>query len=581
MSLKIVCRTFDKSKLLFTSSISPLLQRIYAARGVFSDDELHYSLSELYNYKKMKHIEHAADIIAETIINQQSIMIVGDFDVDGATSCAVAVSALKQFGAHDPRYIVPNRFEHGYGLTPEIVLKAKQFKPTLLITVDNGISSIEGVATARQHGMKVIITDHHLAGKVLPEAEAIVNPNQPGCLFPGKNSAGVGIIFYVMCAVRTALKKKGWFSKDRPFPKMATLLDLVAIGTIADVVTLDKNNRILVRQGLQRIRAGFINPGIQALIKVAKKHPGTLTTSDVAFSLAPRLNAAGRLDDMSAGIELLLESNAMRAMELARMLDRLNAERRNIEQSMQAEALDELNTLLPNKNKSLPSALCFYKSDWHQGVIGILSSRIKERTHRPVITFARDNSGLIKGSARSIPGFHIRDALADIDALHPGLLVSYGGHAMAAGLTLQEKDFVRFRQAFETVAGERLTEELLCTVILTDGSLSESELNLSTAELLCNSGPWGQHFPEPLFDDLFHIKEQKLLKNRYLKLTLTHPQSNKPVDAIFFNPDTKLWPNDNIKLARVVYQLDINEFRNKKKIQILVRHLEEAQQKTG
>ncbi|MCY4328796.1 MAG: single-stranded-DNA-specific exonuclease RecJ [Endozoicomonadaceae bacterium] len=576
MSPKIVCRTFDKSKLSFSSSVSPLLQQIYAGRGVFSDNELNHSLNQLYDYKEIKDIDKAAEIIADTIMTQGRIVIIGDFDVDGATSCALAITALRQFNATDPRYLVPNRFKYGYGLTPEIVTEAKKFRPDLLITVDNGISSIEGVEAAHQHGIKVVITDHHLPGKEVPRAEAIVNPNQNGCPFPGKNSAGVGVIFYVMCAVRTILADRGWFNEKRPLPKMATLLDLVAVGTVADVVSLDKNNRTLVWQGLQRIHAGFVCMGIYALIKVTKKQIKTLTTSDIAFSLAPRLNAAGRLDDMSIGIELLLESDLVRAMELAKQLDQLNVERRNIEQSMQAEAINELNTLFPDKNKILPAAFCFYKTSWHQGVSGIISSRIKEKTHRPVITFAQDSNGLIKGSARSVPGFHIRDALAEINTHHPGLLLSYGGHAMAAGLTLKERDFDYFKQLFVAIATKQLDETLLRAVIVTDGELNENDLNLSTAELLRNSGPWGQHFPEPLFDGVFKITTQKLLKNKHLKLTLTHTKDNKPVDAIFFNADTDCWPNDKIQLARVVYQLDINEFKNKKNLQLLVRYIEPA-----
>lgn len=574
MSLTINRRTITKSSLTFSSSVSPLLQRIYAARGVCSEDELQHSLTRMYDYRKLKGIEAAAIILSDAVVQQKHILVVGDFDADGATSSAVAITALRSFGASQPDYLVPNRFEYGYGLSPEIVDVAKKRQPDVLVTVDNGISSIEGVASAKACNMQVVVTDHHLAGKQLPEADAIVNPNQPGCPFPGKNTAGVGVIFYVMCAVRAALEKQGWFNEKRPQPNMAALLDLVALGTVADVVSLDQNNRILVHQGLQRIRAGHVRPGIQALIDVANRKNSALIANDMGFALGPRLNAAGRLDDMSVGIELLLSDDISQARELAAMLDGLNVERRAIEDSMRQEAESQLDQLSLGDESIFPAGVCLYQADWHQGVIGILASRIKEKVYRPVIAFAQADDGLIKGSARSVSGFHIRDALATIDSRFPGLLISFGGHAMAAGLTLNERDFEAFKAAFEQVASEQLSQEALTASVMTDGELSAGELTLSTAEMLRQAGPWGQNFPEPVFDGVFNVVDQKLLKDKHLKLTLTHSESNEWIDAILFNADRSLWPNHTLRVVRAVYQLDVNEFRGQRNMQMLLRHLE-------
>ena len=575
MSLTIHRRPIKEDGIAFSSSTPPLLQRIYSSRGVYSEEELQYTLSKLYDYRKLKDIEKAAEILSSAIIEKNHILIVGDFDADGATSSALAIAALHSFGATNPNYIVPNRFEFGYGLTPGIVEVAKEHQPDVLVTVDNGISSLEGVAAAKAHGMQVVITDHHLAGEQLPEADAIVNPNQPGCLFPGKNTAGVGVIFYVMCAVRALLDKQGWFSKQRSKPNMAELLDLVALGTVADVVSLDQNNRILVHQGLQRIRIGRVRPGIQALIDVTNRKNTSIVSSDMGFSLGPRLNAAGRLDDMSIGIELLLSTDIQQAKSLAVTLDELNVERRAIEESMRQEAMSKLEALsLEDEKSMLPSGVCLYQDDWHQGVIGILAARVKEKTYRPVIAFAQGDEGLIKGSARSVSGFHIRDALALINSRFPGLLIAFGGHAMAAGLTLKESDFEQFKAAFEQVASEYLSEDQLTASVVTDGDLTKDHLTLSTAEMLHTSGPWGQSFPEPLFDGVFHIVDQKLLKEKHLKLTLQHPDSSQWIDAILFNADRTIWPDQAVSRVRVVYQLDINEFRGQRNVQMLLRHLE-------
>ncbi len=575
LSLTIRRRNVTPHQNKLSSSLSPLLQRLYISRGVSDDKDLQYTLKLLYSWKKLKNINIATNIICDAIITKKRILIVGDFDADGATSCALAINALNSFGACQPDYLVPDRFQFGYGLSSEIVeLAVSSTKPDVLLTVDNGISSIEGVKTAKRHGIQVVITDHHLAGEQLPEADAIVNPNQPGCDFESKNIAGVGVIFYVMCAVRAVLANKKWFNKVRPQPNMAELLDLVALGTVADVVSLDKNNRILVHQGLQRIRAGCVRPGIQALIDITHRKNTTLTTTDIGFALSPRINAAGRLDDMSQGIELLLTTDKNKAKVLALQLDELNSERRAIENTMQQEAIVALESIKLNKQSQLPPALCFYQPDWHQGVIGIVASRIKEKTHRPVIAFAEADESLIKGSARSITGFHIRDALATINSRFPSLLTSFGGHAMAAGLTLDKNKFDIFNQIFIDIASEQLTEDQLKNSIITDGELKPEELTLSTAEMLKNSGPWGQNFPEPLFDGVFNLVDQKILKNKHLKLILTHAKCNDWIDAILFNADLKLWPSPETKQVKIAYRLEINEFRGQRSPQMILHYIE-------
>ena len=572
--MKIIRRATSPEKSSFPSTVHPLLQRIYAGRGIAANTELNYAVSNLYDYHGLKGIEEAADIISHAVVRQQNILVVGDFDADGATSSALAITALQSFCANQPDYLVPNRFEFGYGLTPEIVEVAAANSPDIIITVDNGISSIEGVQSAKEKGIKVVITDHHLAGSSLPEADAIVNPNQPDCPFPGKNTAGVGVIFYVMCAVRACLKKLNWFNDKRPLPNMAVLLDLVALGTVADVVSLDKNNRIFVYHGLERIKAGYVRPGILALIDISQRQQRTLTAGDFGFSLGPRLNAAGRLDDMSLGIELLLSKDITRARQLAVKLDELNTQRRSIEESMRIEAEDKLHKLSIKRQNTLLTGLCLYQEDWHQGIIGILASRIKEKTHCPVIAFAPSECGRIKGSARSINGFHIRDALAEIANSAPGLLCSYGGHAMAAGLTIKTEDFEHFHREFQSITKEKLNEENLMASLVTDGELKAEEHTLPVAIMLRDAGPWGQHFPEPLFDGTFRVINQKLLKNKHLKFVVTHPESNQWIDAILFNADLTCWPDASVQRAFIVYKLDINEYRGNQNIQIIVKHME-------
>lgn len=550
------------------------LARIYAARGITHVEQLGRNLKELLPDTQMKGVDRAVERLVKALETRESILIVGDFDCDGATSTAVAVLGLRMMGAAAVDYLVPNRFEYGYGLSPEIVDVAHTQNPRLLITVDNGISSVEGVARAAQLGMDVIVTDHHLAGAVLPEAAAIVNPNQPGCEFPAKSTCGVGVIFYLLIALRRTLNANGWFeSKKIVQPNLASLLDLVALGTVADVVALEHNNRTLVYQGLQRIRAGQARAGLLALIEISGRKRETLVASDLGFAVAPRLNAAGRLEDMSIGIECLLSEDDEYARELAQTLDQLNLERRGIEQEMQQQALAWLDKIHID-SESMPFGLCLYDEGWHQGVVGILASRIKERTHRPVIAFAPGDNGEIKGSARSINGLHIRDALDLIATRNPGLIRKFGGHAMAAGLTLDVDKLEIFRQQFDQVARESLREEDLNQRLETDGALSASDLTLTLAEKLREAGPWGHHFPEPLFDGTFSILQQRVVGLRHLKLVLMEPTSGQAIDAIHFNADMSVWPNEAAQQVRCVYKLDVNEFRGQKTVQLLVEYLE-------
>ncbi|MBY4676154.1 single-stranded-DNA-specific exonuclease RecJ [Marinobacterium arenosum] len=553
--------------------VHPVLARIYASRGIEDIAQLGRNLKELLPDGQIKGIDAAVNRLVQAVTGGEAMLIVGDFDCDGATSTTVAIEALRMMGAAQVDYLVPNRFEYGYGLSPEIVEVAASQQPQLLITVDNGISSVEGVARAAEYGIDVIVTDHHLPGNQLPAACAIVNPNQPGCEFIAKSTCGVGVIFYVMIALRRALSEQGWFQRIgcQP-PNLASLLDLVALGTVADVVALEQNNRTLVYQGLQRIRAGHVRPGIQALIEVSGRDHRRLVASDFGFALAPRLNAAGRLEDMSIGIECLLSPELEYARELAATLDGLNRERREIEQQMQQQALAIL-AELELAEDDLPFGLCLYQPGWHQGVIGILASRIKERVNRPVIAFAPGDDGQLKGSARSIPGFHIRDGLDAIAARRPQLLRKFGGHAMAAGLTIDADRFDEFSQAFADEVARQLSEDDLLLRVATDGELNGAQISLELAELLRESGPWGHQFPEPLFDGEFSLLQQRIVGQRHLKMVLMEPASGLALDAIHFNADTELWPDEGINRVRVVYRLDVNEFRGQRSVQLLVEQL--------
>ncbi len=599
-SRRIVRRASATAEL--SADLHPVLARLYAARAVQHADELDLSLERLLPPSALKNMDTAVALLAESLSAGQRILIVADFDADGATSCALGVRALRALGAHDVRYVVPNRFEYGYGLTPEIVAVAAQQQPDLLITVDNGISSVEGVRAAKALGLRVLITDHHLPGAELPAADAIVNPNQLGDTFPSKNLAGVGVIFYVMLALRAQLRASGWFAeKNIPEPNLAHLLDLVALGTVADVVPLDHNNRILVAQGLKRINSFLPLPqgegrgeghtipplppgegrgegraaqnklsscGIRALLEIAGRKPGNLTASDLGFVVAPRLNAAGRLTDMSLGIECLLTDNDAAAFEMAKQLDTLNRERRTIEAGMQEQALVALDKL--HLDGYLPHGLCLYDESWHQGVIGILASRIKDRVHRPVIAFAKSNDDEIKGSARSVPGLHIRDALDAVAAHHPGLLNKFGGHAMAAGLTLPRAHFEKFRIAFAEEVARHLSADDLTGKVLTDGELLAEDMTMQLAQSLRAAGPWGQGFPEPMFDGRFEVLGSRIVGEKHLRLTLRQPQG-RSIEAIAFNRAT-LQPASGSQVE-AAYRLDVNSYQGNQTLQLVIEYL--------
>ncbi|QPT15645.1 single-stranded-DNA-specific exonuclease RecJ [Serratia rubidaea] len=555
------------------AQLHPLLRRLYALRGVSEERELERSVKGMLPWQQLDGIDTAVDILQQALADGRRIMIVGDFDADGATSTALTVLALRSMGGGDVQYLVPNRFEDGYGLSPEVVEQAAARGAELIVTVDNGISSHAGVDVAHEKGMQVLVTDHHLPGETLPAAEAIVNPNLRGCVFPSKALAGVGVAFYLMLALRARLRDSGWFEQRAlAMPNLAELLDLVALGTVADVVPLDANNRILVYQGLNRIRAGKCRPGIRALLEVANREARNLAANDLGFALGPRLNAAGRLDDMSIGVALLLSDDIAQARMLANDLDTLNQTRREIEQGMQAEAL-QLCDQLERSSTALPYGLAMYHPEWHQGVVGILASRIKERFHRPVIAFAPAGDGILKGSGRSIAGLHMRDALERLDTLNPGLMMKFGGHAMAAGLSLEEARFDEFRQRFGELVGEWLDPAMLEGVIWSDGELAMQELTLETAELLREGGPWGQAFPEPTFDGKFRILQQRLVGEKHLKL-MVEPLGGGPLlDGIAFNVDTTLWPDSSVREVELAYKLDVNEFRGNRSVQLLIQHL--------
>ncbi|MBU2072010.1 MAG: single-stranded-DNA-specific exonuclease RecJ [Gammaproteobacteria bacterium] len=554
------------------NNLHPLLTRLYASRGVSNASELERGAAGLLPFSSLKGIDAAVQLLCQALTQQQQLVIVGDFDADGATSTAVLVTGLKALGFKRVEYLVPNRFEYGYGLTPEMAELAVAQGAELIVTVDNGISAIEGVALAKKAGVKVLVTDHHLAGAELPAADAIVNPNQPGCTFASKALAGVGVAFYLLLALRAKLRQQGYFTPELKEPNLAELLDLVALGTVADVVPLDANNRILVYQGLMRIRSGKCRPGIQALIDVANRSAAKLTASDFGFALAPRLNAAGRLDDMSLGISCLLARDLGLARQYAAELDSLNVERRAIEQSMQTEAQAFLSQLSFD-GAELPECLCLYRHDWHQGVIGILAGRIKEQFHRPTIVFAQGDEGELKGSARSINGLHIRDLLEEISSHYPGLIKKFGGHAMAAGLTISAERLDTFKLALSLTAKKHLTPEQLTAVIYTDGELPADCFDIGFSQLLQNAGPWGQAFPEPVFDGEFTLISQKMLADKHLKMMLQTPTGTL-VDAIWFNANNKAWPNVNVQKVQLAYQLDINEYRDKQSLQLIVRHMQ-------
>jgi single-stranded-DNA-specific exonuclease len=570
---KILRRPGPSNQPDWGQNLPPLLRRLYAARGVTCDEQLSYTLKHLASPMELRGIGRAVELLAKAITEKQSVMILGDFDADGATSSAVAMLGLGMMGLERVDFRVPSRFADGYGLTPGIIerLREEGALPDLLITVDNGIAAVDGVRAAKELGITVVVTDHHLAGETLPDADAIVNPNQPDCPFQSKHAAGVGVMFYVLTALRKHLRENGQLPD--PQPNLGNLLDLVALGTVADVVPLDHNNRIFVEQGLRRIRQGEARPGILALLEVAGRDHREISSTDLGFVVGPRLNAAGRLDDMSVGIACLLADNRDEALRLARELDTFNRERRTIEKDMKAQAQDLLASMSLDL-EGLPWGLALFDTDWHQGVIGILAARIREQTHRPTIAFAPDDNGVdIKGSARSIPGLHIRDVLAVVDTRHPGMMKKYGGHAMAAGMTLLRDDLDAFSQAFDTAVRDTLRAEDLDAAITTDGPLDSDELHLETAALLKRAGPWGQHFPEPLFDGNFRVVSQRIVGENHLKLVLQPEDGGDIIDGIAFNTGPEV-PDYTRTGARVVFKPDANTFRGRTNLQLLIDYLE-------
>jgi single-stranded-DNA-specific exonuclease len=555
------------SEVDFGSAVPPVLQRVYAARGVTDAGDLDRSLSRLLPPAGLADAGKAARRIVRAIAAQESILIVGDFDADGATSVALGVSLLRQFGAADVQFLVPNRFEFGYGLSPEIVDLAATFDPALLITVDNGVSSVTGVAAANARGMDVIITDHHLAGLELPDAYAIVNPNVVGSEFPSKNLAGVGVIYYLLGLVRAELRREGWF-ENRSEPNLADWLDLVALGTVADVVPLDRNNRILVHQGLLRMRAGRCRSGIRALVEVAGRDLSRLTAQDLGYAVGPRLNAAGRLDDMSVGIRCLMAEDLAAARGQATALDELNRARRELELEMVRDA--ELLVSQQDLDVRNQFGVCVYEPGWHQGIVGIVAGRLREKIDRPVIAFADAGDTApdeLKGSARSLPALHIRDTLDAIAARHPGMLKKFGGHAMAAGLSLKRVHYERFARAFDAEVRRQLPDHAFQRTIETDGSLSETELSLDMARLLADAGPWGQGFPEPLFYDEFQLVSQRVVGEHHLKLVVK--QGQRVLDAIAFRQR----PVQGASRVRLAYRLSENTWNDRTTLQLVVEHL--------
>ncbi len=553
--------------------VSERLTRIYASRGVESERDLEYGLERLPDFNRIKGMAGAVELLASVLAEGGSIVVVGDYDADGATSCAVASRALRGLGAAEVHTRVPNRFAEGYGLTPAIVDSLRDLEPALLMTVDNGISSLEGVAAARACGMKVLVTDHHLPGAELPSADALINPNQLGDESGLGHLAGVGVVFLLMVALRASLRSQGWFEKrGLAEPNLGALLDLVALGTVADVVPLDHGNRLLVHHGIERLRAGRCQPGLAALAEVAGRPLDRLRAVDLGFVMGPRLNAAGRLDDMSIGVRCLLADTAAEALESATELDRLNRERRSIEARMEEEALELLEEIALGDFDSLPAGLCLLEEGWHQGVVGILASRLKERVHRPVIAFAPADDGQLRGSARSVPGVHVRDVIEEIANREPGLVGRFGGHAMAAGLSLAAGDFERFRTAFAAAVEPLLPPEERRGIVESDGDLEAEAFGLAFAEELSRSGPWGTGFPEPVFDGRFEVTQRRIVGERHLKMSVRPLVGGRILDAIAFRHSDSDWPAGNVTVE-MVYRLEVNVFRGRRSPQLVVMHL--------
>ena len=577
MPKKIRRRKFELTDQSSLDHLHPVLQRIYQARDIKSENELDHSLARLPDPWLLTGMDVMVEELLTAIEKRKRLVVVADFDADGATSCVVAKLGLELLGMEPVEYVVPNRFKFGYGLTPEIVnvaLDKHEKQPDILLTVDNGISSLEGVAAAKDKGLTVLITDHHLPGNELPAADAIVNPNLSNDIFPSKSLAGVGVMFYILMALRARMREQKWFEQHGvSMPNLGQLLDLVALGTVADVVPLDQTNRVLVHQGLQRIKAGRSRPGILALLAAAGRERHNLVATDLGFAIGPRLNAAGRLDDMSLGIECLLADDDNTAKILASKLDGLNKERRELENRMKSEALDHLKRLQQKDDTHLPMGICIFDDGWHQGIIGILAARIKDRTHRPVIAFAPSKEGEIKGSARSIPGVHIRDVLSEIAAARPELLSKFGGHAMAAGLSLKLSDYPAFSLAFDEIVRCHTEDMDLEQAVYTDGQLDDQQLLLEFAETLQSSGPWGQGFPEPCFDGEFDVLQCRIIGQKHLKFSLRQIACSHMIDAVaFFVDEPESWLG--CQKIRTAYRLNVNEYRNNRSAQMMIEYLE-------
>ena len=574
---RIVRRAVPAETAAWPDSVHPVLRRVYAARGVASPADIEHRLTGLLSPLALGGIDRACELLEAAIREDARMVVVGDFDCDGATGTAVAVRGLRLLGARDVGYAVPNRMRHGYGLSPAIVEELLPRKPDVLITVDNGVAAHAGVATAKARGMRVIVTDHHLPGATLPDADAIVNPNLDADPFPSKALAGVGVMFYLLLALRARLRERGWFA-DRGIqePDLSELLDLVALGTVADLVPLDRNNRILVEAGLRRIRAGRSCAGIAALLAVGKRDLARVVASDLGFAVGPRLNAAGRLEDMTLGIECLLTDDAGRVAELAELLSSINAERRDLQDGMTAQAQAEVEKWISTRGEdALPHGVVLFDPEWHHGVVGLVASKLKESLQRPVIACAPagQHGDEIKASGRSIPGFHLRDALAEVDARHPGLIQRFGGHAMAAGLSLNRSDLEAFGKAFDEVARSRLTVDMLDSVALTDGELDAQDFTLDLAQQLRYAGPWGQGFPEPEFEGKFSVESWKVVGEKHLKLKLRHPDLAEPLDGIAFGAYSGERPPSRL---RAVFALDVNEWNGRQTLQLLIRLMSPA-----
>lgn len=547
----------------------PVMQRVLLSRGITSVEEVKHSLDGLLPFHALSNIGEACELLSTALKQQQSIMIIADYDSDGATSCALAMRGLRAMGASKVNYLVPNRFDFGYGLSPEIVDEAAKQSPDIIITVDNGIANIDGVKRANELGIKVLITDHHLPGDTLPDAEVIVNPNLKYDEFASKELAGVGVMFYLLAGLRSELRKQNWFKENNiQEPNLAEFLDLVALGTVADLVKLDRNNRILVNIGLQRIRNGKACMGINALLQVTNIHPMQIKTSDLGFYLGPRLNAAGRLSDMALGIECLLTDDKQKALEIAAQLDKLNRERRHIQDEMQDIANEFLDVISQTQDE-IPNAICIKNEKFHQGVVGILASKLKEQFYRPVIVFAPDDKGVLKGSGRSVAGIHLRDVLALVETSCPGLMIKFGGHAMAAGLSINESNYTKFEQAYLAAVEKFLQHDTLENVVYSDGELSSNEMTMSFAKTLTIDSIWGQGFPEPVFEGKFELLQRRIVGDKHLKMVLCPENADSEIHAIAFNKTDEDWP-EYVEFVYAVYKLAINHFRGQQSVQLLI-----------